>query len=67
MNPTFLTLAEVIELFSAFQTVNGLRVPMETVQKVKGEVKASTKDSSVKLNQGFSEQLFQKPAPPAQK
>jgi hypothetical protein len=45
--------------------VSGLRLPFESTQKVKGEVKASSKLSSVKLNAGFAEDLFKKPATPA--
>jgi len=57
--------AEVVESFAGYQVVSGLRVPFERTQKVNGEVKASTKLSSVKINAGFSEDLFKKPAAPA--
>jgi hypothetical protein len=40
---------------------------MEEVQKVKGEVKASAKMSSIQLNRGFAEGLFDKPPAPAPK
>jgi zinc protease len=53
--------AEVVETFGAYTAVSGLKVPFETVQKVKGEVKASSKLSSVKVNAGFSEELFKRP------
>ncbi len=54
--------ADVIEVFSAFTPVSGLKVPFESVQKVKGEVKSSSKLTSVKINPGFSEDLFKKPS-----
>ncbi len=57
--------AELVELFAGYQEVSGLRLPFESTQKVKGEVKASSKLSSVKLNAGFAEDLFKKPAAPA--
>lgn len=57
--------AEVVELFAGYQVVSGLRLPFESIQKVNGEVKASTKLSAVKINGGFSEDLFKKPAAPA--
>lgn len=53
--------ADVVETFGAATAVSGLKVPFETVQKVKGEVKSSSKLSSVKLNAGFSEELFKRP------
>jgi hypothetical protein len=55
--------ADAVETFAAWQTVSGLRVPFESVQKVGGEVKASSKLSSVKVNAGFAEELFKKPEP----
>jgi predicted Zn-dependent peptidase len=54
--------AEVVELFGGYQVVSGLRLPFENTTKVKGEVQASTKLSGVKINAGFSEDLFKKPA-----
>jgi predicted Zn-dependent peptidase len=59
--------AEVVETLSAYATIADLRVPMESVQKVKGELRASIRASSVKMNQGFTEELFAKPAPSAPK
>ena len=55
--------ADAVETFAAWQTVSGLRVPFESVQKVGGEVKASSKLTSVKVNAGFAEELFKKPEP----
>ena len=58
--------AEVTETYGAFTTVSGLRVPFEQTQKAKGEIVASAKLTSVKLNAGFDEGIFKKPeAPPA--
>ena len=58
--------AETVEVFGARQDVSGLRVPFETTQKVKGQVRASTKLTSVKINAGYAEDLFTRPpAPPA--
>lgn len=54
--------AEVVEMFGGYQVVSGLRLPFENTTKVKGEVQASTKLSAVKINAGFSEDLFKKPA-----
>lgn len=59
--------AEVIEAYGAFQTVDGLRVPMQGTQKMKGEIRAASKTTSIKLNQGFAESLFEKPPAPAPK
>jgi hypothetical protein len=56
--------AESIEIFSAHQAVSGLQIPFETTQKVKGEVKASNKLSSVVVNAAVPEELFKKPAAP---
>lgn len=47
--------------------MKGLRVPFETAQKVKDKVKASSKLTSVKINEGFSEDLFKKPEAPREK
>ena len=58
--------AEVVETFGGYQTVSGLRLPFEGTQKVKGEVKASSKLTSIKVNAPFSEDHFQKPEAPAQ-
>lgn len=58
--------AEVVEIYGAFTVVSGLRVPFEQTQKAKGEMVASAKLTSVKLNAGFDEGIFKKPeAPPA--
>ena len=57
--------AELVQLFAGYQVVSGLRLPFESVQKVNGEVKASTRLSAVKINGGFSEELFKKPPAPA--
>jgi len=58
--------ADIVEIFSARQDVSGLRVPFATTQKVKGEVRASTRLTSVKVNAGYAEDLFTRPpAPPA--
>jgi hypothetical protein len=54
--------AEMVETVSSFQEVSGLRLPMEHVKKVKGEVQATGKASSIKLNQGCTEDMFAKPA-----
>jgi zinc protease len=54
--------AEMVETVSSFQEVSGLRLPMEHVQKAKGEVQATGKASSIKLNQGWTEDMFTKPA-----
>ncbi len=54
--------AELLELFSGYQAVSGLRIPFETTQKVGGEVKASGKLSAVTVNSGVSVELFKKPA-----
>ncbi len=59
--------AETVETLADFQAAGGLRLPMEEVQKVKGEVKASSKTSSVETNKGFAEGLFDKPAAAAPK
>ena len=59
--------AEMVESFGAYQTVAGLRVPFESTEKVKDEVKAAIKTTSVKLNAGYSEDLFKRPAPTAAK
>jgi zinc protease len=53
---------EMVDTVSSFQEVDGLRLPMEHVQKANGEVQATAKASSVKLNQGCSEDIFTKPA-----
>jgi hypothetical protein len=52
----------MVETVSSFQEVSGLRLPMEHVQKAKGEVQATGKASSIKLNQGWTEDMFTKPA-----
>jgi zinc protease len=58
---------EVVEVFGDRQEVSGLRIPFSATQKVKGEVKAASKLTSVKINAGYAEDLFSKPpAPPAQ-
>lgn len=58
---------EVTEVFGNWQTVQGLKFPFEKSEKVKGEVEGSTKITSVKLNAGFSEELFKKPEPAPEK
>lgn len=58
---------EVTEVFGNWQTVQGLKVPFEKLEKVKGEVENSTKLTAVKLNAGFSPDLFKKPEPAADK
>jgi zinc protease len=50
--------AEMIELFAGYKEGSGLRLPFESKQKVNGEVKASTNLSAVKINAGFSEDIF---------
>lgn len=57
--------ADVVQVFSDFRTDAGLRLPWQTVQKVNGEVKATSKLTSVKVNAGFAETAFAKPAAPA--
>ncbi len=52
---------EMVEILSSFQEVSGLRVSLEHVQKAKGEVQASGKASSIKLNQGCTDEMFSKP------
>ena len=54
--------AEMVETVSSYQDVSGLRLPMERVQRAKGEVQATGKSSSIKLNQGSTEDMFAKPA-----
>jgi SpoU rRNA methylase family enzyme len=57
---------EVVEIYGALTVVSGLRIPFEQTQKAKGEVVASAKLTSVKINAGFDEGIFKKPeAPPA--
>lgn len=58
---------EVTEVYGNWQTVQGLKIPFEKVEKVKGEVEATTKISSVKVNAGFSADLFKKPEPATEK
>lgn len=53
---------DVIEVFTGYQAVQGLRVPFETRQDMNGETVATLKATSFKLNAGFSADLFAKPA-----
>ena len=55
---------EVTEVFDGWQVTSGLKVPMISSQKVKGEVKTSSKLSKVTLNASFSEDLFKRPPEP---
>ncbi len=57
--------AEVIQIFSDYRPVDGLSLPFQTVEKVNGEVKATNRYSAIKVNAGFNEELFKKPAPAA--
>ncbi len=57
--------AEAIDVYGARQVVSGLKIPFESTQKVKGEVRAASKLTSVKINAGYSEDVFKKPAAPA--
>jgi hypothetical protein len=53
--------AETVEVFGARQDVAGLRIPFETTQKLKGEVRASSGLTSARINAGYAEDLFTKP------
>jgi predicted Zn-dependent peptidase len=58
---------EVTEAFGNWQTVQGLKIPFEKTETVKGEVEATTKLTSVKINAGFSPDIFKKPEPAPEK
>jgi len=54
--------ADIVEIFSNYQVTSGLRHPMEIRQETNGETVATVKVSSVKLNAGYSDGLFKRPA-----
>jgi hypothetical protein len=53
--------ADIVEVFSGYQEFSGLRFPTEIRQETNGETAATIKISSIKINAGFSEDLFKKP------
>jgi predicted Zn-dependent peptidase len=53
---------EMTEVYSDFREVQGFRIPFSTLQMEGGEVAATQKAASVKLNAGFDPKLFEKPS-----
>ncbi|MEW6756897.1 MAG: pitrilysin family protein [Acidobacteriota bacterium] len=53
---------EMTEVYSDYRDAGGLKVPFSTVQKEGGEVAATQKVASVKLNAGFDPGLFERPS-----
>jgi zinc protease len=53
--------AEMVEVFSSYRVVSGLRLPFDSVRKVRGAIASQTKLSSIKVNAGFDEALFKHP------
>jgi hypothetical protein len=49
---------DVVTAYSNYQIVSGVRIPFGSVQKVKGEVKSDVKLTTVKVNGGFAEGVF---------
>jgi len=54
--------AELTEVYSDYQTIDGVRLPAKSVVMMGGQAAAESSTSSVKLNQGLADTIFAKPA-----
>lgn len=54
--------ADALKLFSTYTAAGGLKLPFDTVQKVKDEVRATIKVSAVRPNAGADPAIFTKPS-----
>ena len=53
---------ELTEVYSDYQSIDGVRLPAKTVMMMGGQAAAESNTSGVKLNPGLADSIFAKPA-----